>query len=376
MEKKYLLINIVIALVMLNDPVALAATSDLPADQAAIQAVLDQQTIDEQAVCARGKDYMAAFLVAFRENSVVYQRAFQAGMADATSGQYRAPTGQVAMVAYQRGYEHEMTNTHQSQDDGNQNDITVDEKTVEGENEIAGGTTGKSKVNDFPPAPADVLPVAPGPAQNKFIHRLAKVAQRVGNEYDLYPSVIIAQAALESNWGQSGLGQAPYHNLFGIKGYFAGRSTLQPTTEFKDGHQIAIKDQFKWYDNDYQALCDYAQTLTVPLYANVHRQVAPTYRDATRALVGRYATDPQYDVKLNAIIDSYHLTKYDHGRPNSRPVKPVSQVLTATPIDDFSPAQHPRRTRKKHHLSAIVPIVGGAGSAGVISLIRRCGIFK
>ncbi|MFR0771236.1 MAG: glucosaminidase domain-containing protein [Limosilactobacillus pontis] len=32
----------------------------------------------------------------------------------------------------------------------------------------------------------------------------------MGTEYDLYPSVIIAQAALESNWGTSRLGRAPF----------------------------------------------------------------------------------------------------------------------------------------------------------------------
>ena len=39
--------------------------------------------------------------------------------------------------------------------------------------------------------------------------------------------------------------------------------------------------------------------------------MAKSYREATHTLVGRYATDPDYDKKLNQIIDSYQLTRYD-----------------------------------------------------------------
>ncbi len=42
-------------------------------------------------------------------------------------------------------------------------------------------------------------------------------------ENDLYASVMIAQAILESGGGQSRLSQAPYFNLFGIKGTYQGQ---------------------------------------------------------------------------------------------------------------------------------------------------------
>ncbi|KRL95200.1 glycoside hydrolase family 73 protein [Limosilactobacillus equigenerosi] len=67
--------------------------------------------------------------------------------------------------------------------------------------------------------------------QQRFINHLKGPAQQIGRRYDLYPSVLIAQAALESNWGASDLA-AHYHNYFGIKGTYQGHGVQLPTLEF------------------------------------------------------------------------------------------------------------------------------------------------
>jgi len=51
-----------------------------------------------------------------------------------------------------------------------------------------------------------------------FIESIAASAKPVADSNGLYPSVMIAQAILESNWGSSQLSRAPYYNLFGIQG--------------------------------------------------------------------------------------------------------------------------------------------------------------
>ena len=51
-----------------------------------------------------------------------------------------------------------------------------------------------------------------------FIDSIGETARQIGQDYNIYASVLIAQAILESNSGQSGLSQAPYYNFFGIKG--------------------------------------------------------------------------------------------------------------------------------------------------------------
>lgn len=211
----------------------------------------------------------------------------------------------------------------------------------------------------------------PSPDQAKFIARIAKSAQKVRMEYDLYPSVIIAQAALESNWGSSGLAQKPYHNLFGVKGAFNGKSIVQPTTEYThDGHEQKINDHFRWYDSDYQSLCDYAETLADPLYAGVHRGQANNYRAATHSLLGRYATDPQYDRKLNKIIASYGLTKYDHPGSTGKSSQGDRKWSKQEPVTAMRSRQTPAPGKSSRHLTWL-SVVGGAGSAGALGLLRR-----
>ena len=218
-------------------------------------------------------------------------------------------------------------------------------------------------------------PQQPSAIQAKFINRIAPAAQQIGREYDLYPSIIIAQAALESDWGCSTLGKAPNNNLFGVKGYFARQTVAQPTTEYDDQvHKFQVVSNFRQYASEYEALRDYAQTLEAPLYQGVHRQNTKDYRDATRALRGRYATDPEYDRKLNQLIDTYRLTKYDDQanisdeKANPVPMTERKVESEAMPIVD----KHPVQARKNDiNIPQYVPLLGGVGTAGMIEMFRR-----
>lgn len=62
-----------------------------------------------------------------------------------------------------------------------------------------------------------------------FISELAGHAQGIASANDLYASVMIAQAIVESGWGTSTLSQAPNHNLFGIKGSYQGQTVYMDT---------------------------------------------------------------------------------------------------------------------------------------------------
>ncbi|MCP6711050.1 glucosaminidase domain-containing protein, partial [Klebsiella pneumoniae] len=72
-------------------------------------------------------------------------------------------------------------------------------------------------------------------AENKdtrdFIKTIAKDAHDVGQDEDIYASVMIAQAILESDSGNSTLARAPHYNLFGIKGSYKGHSANFNTLE-------------------------------------------------------------------------------------------------------------------------------------------------
>ena len=147
-----------------------------------------------------------------------------------------------------------------------------------------------------------------------FINRIGGVSQELANQYDLFPSVMIAQAILESRSGTSGLSDAPNYNLFGIKGSYNGNSVVLETWEDDGiGNTYAINDAFRQYPSWRVSLEDYAQLLQQPIYQGAHRSVAGSYEVATAHLTGRYATDTNYANKLNNLIATYNLTRFDSG---------------------------------------------------------------
>jgi len=151
-----------------------------------------------------------------------------------------------------------------------------------------------------------------------FIRKIGESARKIGQEKDLYASVMIAQAILESASGQSQLAQAPNYNLFGIKGTHNGKSVSMATQEdLGSGTLYATQAGFRVYENYEDCFNDYATLLKEGLsddpnyYAGVWKSNAVTYQEATEFLTGRYATDIQYDQKLKGLITTYDLTTYD-----------------------------------------------------------------
>lgn len=149
------------------------------------------------------------------------------------------------------------------------------------------------------------------PTQAAFLKRLAPLAQRIARQYDLYPSIMLAQAALESNWGQSELAQAPYYNLFGVKATSSRQVWLATLEADETGQLQPAQAAFARYSNYRQALLAYAQLLSLPLYQGAQRQVSDTYQKALVCLAQQYATDPNYVEKVQQLIETYRLQRYD-----------------------------------------------------------------
>ncbi|SUN76218.1 autolysin, N-acetylmuramidase-like protein [Streptococcus massiliensis] len=146
----------------------------------------------------------------------------------------------------------------------------------------------------------------------EFIKKIGEDARTLGQENDIYASVMIAQAILESGSGNSGLAQPPHHNLFGIKGAYQGSSVTMSTQEDDGtGKFHTIKDAFRSYPDYRASLKDYVDLIRTATYQAVWKKNAPNYKAATKALTGLYATDKNYNKKLDALIEAYDLTKYD-----------------------------------------------------------------
>ena len=151
-----------------------------------------------------------------------------------------------------------------------------------------------------------------------FINIIAQQAKSVADANDLYVSVMIAQAIIESGWGSSTLSKAPNYNLFGIKGSYNGQTVYMSTLEYLNGQWVTKNEPFKKYPSFAESFADNAATLRnvsfqsgVYYYSGAWKSNTRSYRDATAWLTGRYATDPNYASKLNSIIEMYRLTRFD-----------------------------------------------------------------
>lgn len=139
--------------------------------------------------------------------------------------------------------------------------------------------------------------------QTEFINAIAPIAVA---EYKtrtkwILPSVIIAQAALESGWNLKA------KTLFGIK----GKGVTTKTKEYLNGCFVTITDSFQKYPSIGAAVDGYINLLTTnSRYAGAVNN--RDYRSTIRAIHrGGYATDPDYETKIIRVIDAYGLHKYD-----------------------------------------------------------------
>ncbi|MBO0460079.1 glucosaminidase domain-containing protein [Enterococcus hulanensis] len=154
-----------------------------------------------------------------------------------------------------------------------------------------------------------------------FIETVGEDARKLGQEYDVFASVMIAQALIESGSGTSSLSLAPNYNLFGIKGTYQGQAVSMATQEDRgNGELYSINSAFRKYPNYAASLGDYVELLRGGIsgndsyYKQTWRSTAKNYLRTTNALTGTYATDTTYGQKLNSIIALYHLTQYDQAK--------------------------------------------------------------
>jgi flagellar protein FlgJ len=146
-----------------------------------------------------------------------------------------------------------------------------------------------------------------------FVRQLWPHAERAAAELGTAPELLIAQAALETGWGQHmirGVDGSNSFNLFGIKAdaQWQGPRAATETVEFRDGLMRKERAPFRAYDSLAESFSDYVNFL----------QENPRYRQAldradnapafTRALAeAGYATDPDYHGKIQRIMDSPRL---------------------------------------------------------------------
>jgi len=179
-------------------------------------------------------------------------------------------------------------------------------ETIPGEkvNSAEGGREGS-----LGPTAPDWKPDSP----ETFVRELWPHAQRTARDLGTRPELLLAQAALETGWGQHmirGTDGSNSFNLFGIKAdaRWQGERALTETIEFEDGVMRKQHATFRAYASPADSFADYADFLkTNPRYREALNRAADAPSFARALAEAGYATDPDYSGKINRIMGSERL---------------------------------------------------------------------
>ena len=139
---------------------------------------------------------------------------------------------------------------------------------------------------------------------NVFFNNLAPIVVneyiRRHGEYRLYPSTVLAMAALESGYNLNA------ETLFGIK----GEGHVLDTTEYIDGKYVNVRDSFKLYPSISASVQGLYDLMQIERY-HPACECTDWEEECRQIQKCGYATDPEYSDKLLSIINSYQLTMFN-----------------------------------------------------------------
>lgn len=143
-----------------------------------------------------------------------------------------------------------------------------------------------------------------------FVKSLLPAARQTAKALGLDPLALVAQAALETGWGQRMIKTAQGENsfnLFGIKANngWQGQTAVVDTLEYRGG--VAKKEQakFRAYDSPAHSLQDYVNFIgNSARYQDAVKVSTDAKAYFEQLQAAGYATDPAYAQKIMAVYQS------------------------------------------------------------------------
>ncbi|EAR20215.1 flagellar assembly peptidoglycan hydrolase FlgJ [Nitrococcus mobilis] len=158
--------------------------------------------------------------------------------------------------------------------------------------------------------PATTSQAAPWGSPESFVRSIWPAAQRTAHTLGVPPEALVAQAALETGWGEHVLRHADGRssfNLFNIKahGGWTGDTVRIATLEYRDGVARRESAAFRAYGSVAEAFADYADFLRhQPRYAEALDSGGDALTFLQSLQRAGYATDPAYADKIRRVMDS------------------------------------------------------------------------
>lgn len=183
---------------------------------------------------------------------------------------------------------------------------------------------------------------------NAFIAIIGKIIKDEAEERGYkYPSAIIAQACIESGFGNSLLA-SKYHNYFGMKcgSSWKGSSVNMKTKEeYTKGTLTNISANFRVYEGMEAGVKGYFDFISTPRYKKLRKACsAEDYCNLIKQC--GYATSSVYVRSLKSVITSYDLKKFDKqddGENKDVPKKEITAVAMRVIRGEFGDGSTRRR---------------------------------
>lgn len=184
----------------------------------------------------------------------------------------------------------------------------------------------ETPANPDKPVDSTITVVSPlkGVTKEVFIAYVGQIAKEEMARTGILASVTIAQAALESSWGQSDL-SLNANNLFGMKATLSGNNWnsdwdgkifTKSSAEVYNGVTSQVVSDFRAYSSPLDSIKDHSNYLASAKNGTNLRYEGlageTDYKTAFQIIKnGGYATDPEYVNKLCSVVESYDLDSYD-----------------------------------------------------------------
>jgi flagellum-specific peptidoglycan hydrolase FlgJ len=156
-----------------------------------------------------------------------------------------------------------------------------------------------------------------------FIKEISADAQKTAKENDLYASVLIAEAIIQSTSGNNVV--AEKKNIYLTEGQYEDKGIEVETLQQKGKETKLEKVTYKEYPSYDIAIKDYVTELKKDkdVYEEMTMSKKDNYKKVTAYMTAKKNNDRKYHKKMNALIATYDLTKYDEKPKKVKKQEPV-----------------------------------------------------
>jgi flagellum-specific peptidoglycan hydrolase FlgJ len=176
-----------------------------------------------------------------------------------------------------------------------------------------------------------------------YIEKYKSIAKEDMQQFGIPASIILGQGILESGAGTGPL-STKANNHFGIKCHVEWTG---PSVRYNDDVE---NECFRKYKDPSESYRDHSLFLiTRAHYSSLFQLEKTDYKSWAKGLKNAgYATDPAYPTKLIAIIERYHLQKYDYEVLGNDYVASNSALPVKNTIEPSKAESNPSSTNQSH----------------------------